>query len=230
MKKTNRNLLLMAMIFAVLLITANVVSAKTFSFGITIFGLPVTCTVGAFCYAGTFLITDIVGEIWGKEDCKLFVIGGFVCQIISTVLIIALRYLPATDSGMQDAYVTLLGQNWLFVLASLTAYICSQSWDVFVFHKIRDKVITKTGSNKHRWIWNNVGTMTSQIIDTVIFVIIPFGFGFGWLFNPEMQPTLWGMMLTQYIIKFVLAALDTPIFYLLTTTKNNMEDTTHDAD
>ena len=58
--------------------------------------------------------------------------------------------------------------------------------------------------------------MTSQIIDTVLFIGISFGIGFGWFFNPEMHSTLFAMMIGQYVLKFILAALDTPFFYLLT--------------
>ena len=107
----------------------------------------------------------------------------------------------------------LLGQNYIFVIGSLVAYFVSQSWDVWVFHKIRDKF---NKDPKKRWIWNNASTMTSQIFDTVLFVGISFGFGFGWLFKEEMRPALGAMMIGQYLLKFVLAAIDTPIFYLLT--------------
>ena len=67
-----------------------------------------------------------------------------------------------------------------------------------------------------RWIWNNASTRTSQIIDTVIFIGIAFGLGFGWLFDSAMWGTLGGMMVGQYLCKFVLALIDTPFFYLLT--------------
>ena len=58
--------------------------------------------------------------------------------------------------------------------------------------------------------------MTAQIIDTVLFIGISFGLGFGWLFDPAMLPQLGAMMVGQYLLKFCLAALDTPFFYLLT--------------
>ena len=58
--------------------------------------------------------------------------------------------------------------------------------------------------------------MTSQIWDTVLFIGIAFGLGFGWLFDPAMRPTLFTMMACQYLFKFALAALDTPFFYILT--------------
>ena len=110
----------------------------------------------------------------------------------------------------------LLGQNWVFVIGSMVAYFASQSWDVWVFHKIRDRVLAKGGSDRARWLWNCASTMTSQIIDTVLFIGIAFGFGFGWLFDPVMLPQLGAMMVGQYFLKFLLAIADTPFFYLMT--------------
>ena len=81
---------------------------------------------------------------------------------------------------------------------------------------IRNRVLANGGTARSRWIWNNASTMTSQIIDTVVFIGIAFGIGFGWLFDPAMIGQLGAMMVGQYLCKFVLAALDTPIFYLLT--------------
>ncbi len=141
---------------------------------------------------------------------------GFVCQIISTTLIIIGQAMPAADPAMQDSYTMLLGQNAIFVLGSLTGYLLSQSWDVWVFRKIRGRFMSTEGGASKRWIWNNASTMTSQIIDTVVYITIAFGFGFGWLFDPSMWGTLGGMIVGQYIVKFCLAAIDTPIFYLLT--------------
>ena len=213
MKKTNSNLIGLNMIFAVSLVISNVVTAKLFATGITLFGVSVTLPGAAVCYAITFLMTDVIGEIWGKKEANRTVRWGFVAQTIASLLILATQYLPAADNEVQTAYNTLLGQNWIFVVGSLVAYFASQSWDVWVFHKIREKF----GANpRKRWIWNNASTMTSQIIDTVVFIGISFGLGFGWLFNPEMHLPLLAMMIGQYVLKFILAALDTPIFYLLT--------------
>lgn len=213
MKKTNNNLILLNMIFAVSLVISNVVTAKTIATGISLFGTTITLPGAALCYAITFLMTDVIGEIWGKKEANQAVVWGFICQVISSLLIIFTQFLPAADSSMQSAYETVLGQNIIFVIGSMIAYFASQSWDVWFFHNIRDKL---DGDAKKRWIWNNASTMTSQIIDTVLFIGISFGIGFGWFFKPEMHSTLAAMMVGQYILKFILAALDTPIFYVLT--------------
>lgn len=221
MKVNSKNLSLLGMLFGICLVIANVVTAKLIPTGIVIFGAEITLPGAALCYAITFLITDIVGELWGKEDANRIVRHGFLGQILATGLILLTQYIPAVDPKMQEAYNALLGQNWVFVIGSLTAYMVSQSWDVWVFHAIRNKYIEKYGSTKGgRWIWNNLSTMTSQILDTVIFIGISFGLGFGWLFNSEMLPTLAAMMIGQYIFKFILAILDTPIFYICTRRKS----------
>ena len=217
MKKTASNLIGINMIFVVALVISNVVTAKLIYTGISLFGSILTLPGAAVCYAITFLATDVIGEIWGKKEANRTVRWGFVGQVLATLLIILTQYLPAADPEAQAAYNKLLGQNWIFVVGSMVAYFASQSWDVYFFHKIRDKYIAKHGSTSGgRWIWNNASTMTSQIIDTVLFIGISFGLGFGWLFKPEMWASLAAMMVGQYALKFILAALDTPFFYLLT--------------
>lgn len=204
------------MLFGISLVISNVVTGKLIYTGISLFGTVITLPGAAVCYAITFLITDIVGELWGKEEANLIVRWGMIGQILATLLIIFTQYLPAADPDMQTAYVSLLGQNWIFVVGSLVAYIASQSWDVFVFHKLRDKYKGTRG----RWLWNNASTLTSQIIDTVLFIGISFGIGFGWLWNSEMHSTLAAMMVGQYLFKAILALIDTPFFYFFTRERN----------
>ena len=216
MKKTTTNLMICAMVFAVALVIANVVTAKTVQTGIPLFGSTVLVPSAVVCYCVTFLMTDVVGEIWGKEEARAIVLGGFGCQVLALCLILVAQALPAADPSMQASFEMLLGQNAIFVVASMAGYLLSQSWDVFVFHKIRDRVLARGGTSRSRWIWNNASTMTSQMIDTVVFIGIAFGIGFGWLFDPELIGQLGAMMVGQYMCKFALAALDTPIFYFLT--------------
>ena len=217
MKKTDKNLYLLYMIMATGLVTANCIASKVFIMPFSLFGSAVTLTTGAICYPLTFLATDIIGELWGREKANIAVRWGFVVQLISTAIIVIARYLPATEIAIQDSYVNLLGQNWVFVLASLIAYTISQHWDVWVFHSIRDLYIKKHGSTKGgKWIWNNVGTCTSQMLDSVIYVAIAFGFGFGWLFDSSMHSIMINMIIGQILVKVIIALLDTPIFYLCT--------------
>lgn len=205
-------------VFVVSLIIANVVSSRTISTGFHLAGAEVIIPGAAFCYAITFLATDVIGELYGKKEAHKTVMLGFVGQLLATALIIFTSFLPASDKQMNNAFNMLLSQNYIFVIGSMAAYLLSQTWDVVVFHRVRDcfKNKYKGESHKMRWVWNNASTMTSQIIDTVVFIVIVFGIGFGWLFKADMHQTLLNMLIGQYIVKFLLAALDTPFFYILT--------------
>jgi uncharacterized integral membrane protein (TIGR00697 family) len=196
MQKTDKNLLILNGIFITSLLIANVVSAKIVTFG----GLVIPAAIVA--YPLTFLMTDVIGEIWGKEQANQSVKLGFVCQLISLVLIglsIMLPVAPFADN--QAEFKGIMAQSFRVVAASLIAYYCSQSWDVWVFHKIREK---GTGN---KWLRNNLSTMTSQIIDTAIFITIAF---------IGSVPNIWVMIGSQYLIKCVYALLDTIPFYYLT--------------
>lgn len=213
MKKTNNNLITLNAVFIVCLIIANVVTAKVIDTGLTIGTTPILIPGAAITYALTFLCTDIIGEVWGKHEANNAVWRGFVAQILALILIGLTALLPAYDQEMQDAYSLLLGQTPMFILGSLIAYIAAQSWDVWIFHRLRDMFY---GNPNMRWLWNNASTITSQIIDTAIYISIAFGLGMGWFWQEGGITLTLGMIAGQYILKFCLAILDTPIFYALT--------------
>lgn len=198
MKKTERNLTLLNCVFVTSLVISNIVAGKV----IDIFGLIVPAAVVA--YPLTFLCTDVIGEIWGKEEANRTVRRGILMQLFSLLLITIAIALPSASFATEYSsnLKAVLGQNVRFVLASLTAYILAQSNDVFIFHKLKDKF-----NGKHKWLRNNASTMLSQLIDTAIFITIGF-----W----GTVPSLITMILSQYVVKFFLALLDTPFFYLLT--------------
>ena len=219
MKKSPENLLALGMLFAVALVLSNVVAAKVVATAVPFPGGTLVFPGAVFCYAITFLATDVVGEIWGKREARAVVRWGFAAQLLAAALLLFTEALPAADPQVQDAYGRLLGQNWVFAGASLAAYAISQSWDVFVFHRVRDAVLARRpDGRRRRWIWNNVSTMTSQLLDTVLFVGLAFGCGLGWLFDSATRPALFSLALGQYLVKLALAALDTLPFYLLTRT------------
>ena len=217
MRKTTENLILLNTLFAAALIVSNVVTVKLLRTGLTLFDTELVLPGAAVCYACTFLFTDVIGEIWGRAEAAKSVLYGFVSQLFASALILFTQYLPAAEPAMQDAYTKLLGQNLFIVGASLVAYFVSQYWDIWFFHKIRDWYLnTRHGTAAARWIWNNASTMTSQAIDTVLFIGLVFGVGFRWLWMPEMWSTLAATIVGQYLFKLLLASLDTPFFYLMT--------------
>lgn len=209
-------------IFVVSIVISNVVGSRVITTGIKIGDIELATSGGAITYAFTFLCTDIIGEIFGKQKAIEVVKYGFVGQIFALIMITLTGLCPAVNNEIDNAYCLLLGTNWSFVLGSLVAYICSQSWDVFIFHSCRDKYFKIKGYTKDtytgqgRWIWNNLSTATSQIIDTGIYATIAFGIGQGWFFSKAMWSAFIGLVIGQYLLKLVIAIFDTPFFYLFT--------------
>lgn len=198
MKKTTDNLVIVNAIFIMSLLVANVVAGKV----VDLFGLIVPAAVVA--YGITFLCTDIINEIWGKEEAQKTVKLGLKIQLASLVLILLAIALPPAVFALDFniAFKTVLGQNARVVGASLIAYTISQAHDVISFNFWKNKT-----RGNHKWIRNNLSTLGSQAIDTAIFITIAF-----WGLVPSI---LW-MILSQYVVKAIIAIIDTPFFYLLT--------------
>lgn len=205
MKKTQENLILLNGIFISTLIIANIISAKVVSF----WGLVIPAAIVA--YPLTFLMTDVIGEIWGKEQANKTVKLGLICQLVSLILIglaIILPVAPFADN--QAEFKAIMGQSFRVVGASLIAYLVAQYNDVLIFHKLKEK----TGG-KHKWLRNNLSTMLSQLLDTAIFITIAF---------IGTVPNIFVMIGSQYLIKFIYAVLDTPFFYMLTKESKSKHD------
>lgn len=208
-------LIILYSLFAGLLVCANTIAAKQIIIGHW-FGQDVAITVGIVCYPFTFLITDIIGERWGKKAAQRAVIGGMVGQVVAILLTVLANVLPGNNPGTDASFNAILGSNWILTIGSLIACLLSQSWDVWIFHKLRDKYIEKHGSTKGgRWIWNNVGTITSQLIDSIVF----YCFLILMLHTQGVALSFANCVATVFsywIVKIVIALIDTPIFYLCT--------------
>lgn len=207
MKKTQRNLAILIVLFATALLTSNIISSNGMIVtGISLGPVQLMAPAAVLAYALTFLCTDIIGQVWGRKESQFAVICGLFAQVVCTALIVATPLMFSPWFEGSEVYSALNSLGW-FTVGSLAAYVCSQTWDVFVFHRLKGMA----KSDKHRWIWNNASTMTSQVVDTVIFIGIGFGVGLNmWGLD------LVGLMIGQYVIKFFIALLDTPFFYFFT--------------
>lgn len=197
MKKTVNNLMMLNGLFITSLLIANIVASKVVSF----WGLVIPAAIVA--YPITFLITDVISELWGKEEASKTVRLGFICQLTSLLLIGLAIILPVADfANNQAEFKEIMGQSFRVVGSSLIAYLVAQFNDVMIFHKLKEKT-----NGKHKWLRNNLSTMISQLLDTAIFITIAF---------IGTVPNILVMIGSQYLIKVIYALLDTPLFYLLT--------------
>ncbi len=157
---------------------------------------------GTIAYSVTFPITDIVDEIYGKKRAVYIVWAGLAAEIITLALIAMDYLLPPLEPKQQELYNMVFTPQYRIVLASIVAYIVSQHHDVWAFWKWRE--IT---GGRFLWVRNNASTMVSQLIDSAIFTTIAF-------YGKVPIGDLINMVLSLWLFKVIVAALDTPFVYL----------------
>lgn len=185
--------------FVGLLILSNILAVKLFSISEWAV-LPAAVIV----YVFTFPITDTIAEVYGKEAARQTVTAGFITQLCALAFIFFAIHLPAAPFfADQESFEAIFSAGFRVTLASLISYFISQNLDVTIFHKLKER-----HGESRLWLRNNASTMTSQLVDTSIFITIAF-------YGTMPVGALLGMIATQYVFKLLVAAADTPLVYLL---------------
>ncbi len=194
----SQNIQFIKYLFVCSLLLANIIASKIIIVG----GLVLPAAI--ILYPLTFLFTDVVAEVEGKKSAGDLVMTGFYMSLFMVLVLLAGRLLPAAGFWKhQEAYNSILGSTPRIVTASMIAYLVSQRHDVWAFHWWRKKT-----AGRHLWLRNNLSTIVSQLIDSVLFIVIAF-----WgIFTPS---AIGMMILSQYLVKIGIALLDTPICYML---------------
>ncbi|MDC7994606.1 queuosine precursor transporter [Altibacter sp. HG106] len=195
--------LILGALFIASLVVSNLIFQKFFSwdfFGIYTFEI----SVGILPYPITFLITDIISEVYGKKKANLVVTSGIFASFFSLLIVYVAAAVPATEwSPINDSlFETVFGATAIAVFASMMAYLLAQYIDIQIFHFW--KRLTK---GKHLWLRNNFSTFLSQFVDTftVLFLLCSFG---------KIEWSLFGALLVSgFLFKVLVAALDTPLLY-----------------
>lgn len=166
-------------------------------------------SLGVIFYSGIFFATDVLSENYGKREAAKAVWMGFAVSIIVLVMMsLAMLYQPSTNpktaefsNDVHNAFGTILNFSPRFVLGSMLAYLISQRFDVWAFHKIR----SMTGE---RWLWmrNNGSTMLSQLVDTTLYSLVV------WWGTVDLETAL-ALGAVKYVFKLAIAAIDTVFIY-----------------
>ncbi|WP_241507232.1 queuosine precursor transporter [Aquimarina sediminis] len=196
--------LILGALFISSLVVSNLIFQKFFYWdfmGIYTFEI----SVGILPYPITFLITDIISEIFGKKKANQIVTAGIFASFFSLLIVYVSSSVPATSWSPinDDIFNQVFGATVIAVLASMMAYLFAQYIDIQVFHFW--KRITK---GKHLWLRNNFSTFSSQLIDTLTVLLLLCSAG---IIDWDRFGVL---LLNGFLFKILVAALDTPILYL----------------
>ena len=200
--------LYLAALFITSLVVSNLIFQKFFFwypfdselFGIRLFEL----SVGILPYPLTFLITDLISEIYGKKKANQVVVTGIFASFFSMAILLIANRVPAIENSPIDdlTFNKVFALSPIAVLASMIAYLLAQFVDIRIYHFWK-----KLTRGKMLWLRNNFSTFSSQLIDTILVV------GLLSFFNVLEWSLFWGLVISGFLFKVLVAALDTPILY-----------------
>ncbi|MBQ7358853.1 MAG: queuosine precursor transporter [Lachnospiraceae bacterium] len=179
-------------------------------------GFGMEQTLGNVMFASTYLITDILSENEGKKEAtKAVWLGVFTSVVMLLFTQYWMLYEPASTDWASEHIRAIFSTTPRLLLASFLGYIVSQRFDVWLYHKLWDYTTKKTGERKgFLWLRNNLATLISQIVNTVIFTTVAFA---GWYDTK----TLLSVMMSSYVVYIFTSLLDTPAVYLARWMKRN---------
>ena len=194
----------MAAIFIAALVVCNLIANKfiTIDLGFKTFVI----SAGVLPYPITFLITDILSEIYGKKKTARIVWAGFGASLfVLGVLLLAQQFTAIEGSPVDDdTFNKVFGNSWRVIFASMTAYLSAQLIDVRIYHFWKQKT-----AGKHLWLRNNFSTVFSQLVDTTLVVCVLF-------LGLRSHSEILQFIIDGWLFKMLCAFVDTPLLYAST--------------
>ena len=201
--------LLLGGLFITSLVVSNLIFQKFFYWypmDIEVFGSRLfEISVGILPYPITFLITDLISEIYGKKRANDIVVVGIFASLFSLLIILVASHVPATSWSYVDdeLFTRVFGNSAIAVFASMLTYLFAQFVDIQIYHFW--KRLTK---GRHLWLRNNFSTWFSQFVDTFTIVTLLCSFGIIEWENFK------GLLVSGFLFKALVAACDTPLLYI----------------
>jgi uncharacterized integral membrane protein (TIGR00697 family) len=223
-QKRNRLFIILSGIFITNALLAEIIGVKIFSGEGTVgfdpanlnilgFSMNFDLTAGVLIWPVVFITTDLINEYFGKPGVKrisyltaVLIAYAFLIIFISIALPPApwWKVLPngnGTTIDMDLAFNRILGQGQRIIIGSLSAFLIGQLVDVFVFQKLR-----KITGEKKLWLRATGSTLVSQLVDSFVVLFIAF-------YGTFPTDQIIAIAITNYIYKFFVAILLTPLIY-----------------
>lgn len=201
MKFKDNFYMILSGIFIASLVTCNLIANKfvTVDLGFKVF----IVSAGILPYPLTFLVTDLISELYGQRKANLVVFSGFIASIFVLLFLWLGAQFEAIPSSIvnDDTYNSVFQNAWRLIAASMIAYLFAQFIDVRIFHFWK-----RLTNGKHLWLRNNGSTIASQLVDTTLVICILF---IGVWDTEQIQSAI----IDGWIFKMMMAFVDTPIIY-----------------
>lgn len=201
--------LYLAALFITSLVVSNLIFQKFFywyPFEWEIFGFSMfELSVGILPYPITFLITDLISEIYGQKKANQVVVAGIFASFFSMAIVLVANEMPALETSPvnDEVFSQVFSLSPIAVLASMLAYLFAQFIDIRIYHFWK-----RYTAGKKLWLRNNFSTFSSQFIDTFTVVLLLS------LFGVLPWSMFWGLILSGVVFKIGVALFDTPLLYL----------------
>ncbi len=162
-------------------------------------------SAGVLPYPLTFLITDILSEIYGRKKTNAVVASGFFATLLVLLILYLGHSFPALENSpvTQEEYASVFRNSWRVMSASMLAYLGAQFLDVRLFHFWK-----KLTNGKKLWLRNNFSTMLSQLVDTVLVTTVIF-------IGIEDFSFIGSLIWDGWLFKVLFAAADTLVIYVI---------------
>ncbi|MFA6251753.1 MAG: queuosine precursor transporter [Candidatus Paceibacterota bacterium] len=164
--KNQKKILICLTLYITSLFAANSLGIKIMPF---IFGSHLS--VGIFSFPIVFIMTDVIGEVYGKKVSKLFILSGIISIILFTFYSLISVIVPWAKEGLwvKDSYNQIFGITARVSIASLLAFVVAEYQDVFSFFFLKRKL-----NDKYFWLRSNLSNLWSQLFDSIIFMFVAF--------------------------------------------------------
>ncbi|MBI4088057.1 queuosine precursor transporter [Candidatus Kaiserbacteria bacterium] len=191
-------------IIALALYLASLFAANTLGLKIMPFFFGLHVSVAVFFFPFVFLVTDVIGEVYGKKMAKLFVLAGFIATLLFVLYSFLSLALPWAAAGewVHTSYDTVFGISLRIAIASVIAFIVGEYQDVISFFFFKARF-----GSRFFWLRSNLSNIWSQLLDTVLFMTIAF-------YGVYDNKTLVSIMVSWWLFKVVMGFLYTPLSYV----------------
>jgi len=192
------------LVVALMLYLTSLFAANTLGLKIMPFLFDSHLSVAVFSFPVVFLMTDVIGEVYGRRIAKFFVLAGFLSNAIFIAYSLLSLALPWSADGewARESYTQIFGVTARVALASLVAFVVAEYQDVISFFFFRKKFGTKLF-----WLRSNLSNVWSQFLDSVIFMVIAF-------YGVYETSTLTSIVITWWLYKVAMGFAYTPLSYL----------------